>query len=69
MTIRYNCPRSSYTGAYVLLDTHTRTGAGYYQDGQIRWDVRSIMEIEERKNVKDHTWVPVASDQLLPKGF
>jgi hypothetical protein len=71
MLIRYNCPRSGYHGAYVLLDTDTRNAKGYFEDGSIRWGMRYISAESERKDVTLGTWVLpfVPLDQRLPEGF
>lgn len=68
MVIRYECPRTTGSGKYVLLDTETRIGTGYHQDGRIRWKPRVIPVYEEIRSIKIGTWA-IPLDQQLPVGF
>ena len=71
MTIRYNCPQADSDGAYMLLDTNTRTGVGYYEDGTIRWSLKPITVAYEREEIANGVWVltGLKPEDCLPEGF
>ena len=71
MIIRYQCPQASAPDAYMLLDTHTRIGVGYYVSGAVRWDSKDITPNEELTNIETGVWVldPLAIALRLPEGF
>ena len=71
MTIRYNCPGAASDGAYMLLDTNTRTGVGYNEDGTIRWSLKPIPVTYEREEIKSGVWVlaGLKPEECLPEGF
>ena len=71
MTIRYNCPGAASEGAYMLLDTNTRTGVGYYEDGTIRWSLKPITVAYEREEIKNGVWIlpELKPEERLPEGF
>lgn len=67
---RYNCPVTGYPGTYMLLDTNTRMGVGYFSDGTVRWGPTHTTERDENYNVLAGIWVlAISPDQQLPEGF